>query len=226
MKASRIIIIAFCIFIVGGMLMLYIDAKQHKKKTNNLTTKKEYVLPSFNVVVADEGSDLHLDYSDSNKITVEYIKEKKTPAKLYSVRHDTLYVYKGLRLFAGCKNIRSIIGHNVFWLGISNFEPDSLTIKMTGGKIYCFNNFTKAKKQISKNINVGVFASDSAYIELNNLNINRLTVQLNNANVNFNSRLNRLQAKLVNHANLSLNAKQLLDIKIEKDTLSKLSFWE
>ena len=225
MKASRIIIIAFCIFIVGGMLILYIDAKQHKKKTDNSITKKEYVLPSFNVVVAEQGTDLHLDYSDSNKIAVEYIKEKKTPAKLYTVSHDTLYVYKGLRLFASCKNIRSIIGHNVFWMGVSNFEPDSLTIKMTGGKIICSNNFSKAKKQISKNINVGVFASDSAFIELNNLNTNRLTVRLNNAEVDFNSRLNRLQAKLVNHAGLRMNAKQLLDIKIEKDTSSKLDFF-
>ena len=129
MKASRIIIIAFCIFIVGGMLILYIDAWQHKKKSSNSITKKEYVLPSFNVVVAEQGADLHLYYSDSSKIAVEYIKEKKTPAKLYTVSHDTLYVYKGLRLFASCKNIRSIIGHNVFWMGVSNFEPDSLTIK-------------------------------------------------------------------------------------------------
>jgi hypothetical protein len=226
MKASRIIIIAFCIFIVGGMLILYIDAWQHKKKTDNSITKKEYVLPSFNVVEAEQGADLHLGYSDSNKITVEYIKEKKIPAKLYTVSHDTLHVYKGLRLFAGCKNIRSIIGHKAFWMEISNFEPDSLTIKITGGRIIYSNNFSKAKKRISKNINVGVFATDSAYIELNNLNINRLNVRLNNAEVNSNSRLNRLQAKLVNHADLRLNAKQLLDSKIEKDTLSKISFWD
>jgi len=226
MKASRIIIIAFCIFIVGGMLIMYIDAKQHKKKTDNSITKKEYVIPSFNVVVAEVGADLHLDYSNSNKITVEYIKEKKTPAKLYTVSHDTLYVYKGLRLFAGCKNIRSIIGHNVFWMGISNFESDSLTIKMKGGRIICSNDYSKAKNLNFKNINLGVFASDSAYIEINNLNINRLTVRLNNAEVGFNSSLYRLQAKLLNHADLKLNAKQLLDIKVEKDTLSKLSFWD
>ena len=226
MKASRIIIIAFCIFIVGGMLTLYIDAWQHKKKTDNSITRKEYVLPSFNVVVAEQGADLHLDYSNSNKIMVEYIKEKKTPAKLYTVSHDTLYVYKGLRLFAGCKNIRSIIGHKAFWMEISNFEPDSLTIKMTSGRIYCFNDVTRIKKQYKKDINVGIFATDSAYIELNNLNINRLTVRLNNAEVDFNSGLNRLQAKLVNHADLRLNAKQLLDVKIEKDTLSKISFWD
>ena len=97
---------------------------------------------------------------------------------------------------------------------------------MTGGRIICSNNFSKTKKQIPKNINLGIFATDSANIELNNMNINRMNVRLNNAEVRFNSRLNRLQAKLVNHAYLRLNAKQLLDIKIEKDTLSKLSYWD
>ena len=57
MKASRIIIISFCIFIVGGMLIMYIDARQHKKQTDNSISKKEYVLPSFNVVVAEQGID-------------------------------------------------------------------------------------------------------------------------------------------------------------------------
>ena len=226
MKASRIIIIAFCIFIVGGMLFLYMDARQHNKKTEKSITKKEYVLPPFSVVVAAEGSDLHLDYSNSYKIAVEYNKEKKTPVKLYTISHDTLYVYKGLRLFASCKNIKSIIGHHVFWMGVSGFAPDSLTIKMTGGRIYCFNNTPENKKQISKDINVGVFATDSAYVEINNLNTNRLNLQLNNANVNFNSRTNRIQAKLVNQANLSIHSKQLLAIKIEKDTLSKVSLWD
>jgi len=226
MKASRIIIIAFCIFIVGGMLFLYMDARQHNKKTEKSITKKEYVLPPFSVVVAAEGSDLHLDYSNSYKIAVEYNNEKKTPVKLYTISHDTLYVYKGLRLFASCKNIKSIIGHHVFWMGVSDFAPDSLTIKMTGGRIYCFNNTQENKKQISKDINVGVFATDSAYVEINNLNTNRLNLQLNNANVNFNSRTNRIQAKLVNQANLSIHSKQLLAIKIEKDTLSKVSLWD
>jgi len=226
MKASRIIIIAFCIFIVGGMLFLYMDARQHNKKTEKSITKKEYVLPPFSVVVAAEGSDLHLDYSNSYKIAVEYNNEKKTPVKLYTISHDTLYVYKGLRLFASCKNIKSIIGHHVFWMGVSDFASDSLTIKMTGGRIYCFNNTPENKKQISKDINVGVFATDSAYVEINNLNTNRLNLQLNNANVNFNSRTNRIQAKLVNQANLSIHSKQLLAIKIEKDTLSKVSLWD
>jgi len=226
MKASRIIIIAFCIFIVGGMLFLYIDASQHKTKKNNFITLKEYVLPSFNVVVAEQGADLHMDYSENYKIAVEYNKEKKTPAKLYTISNDTLHVYKGLRLFVSCKNIKSIIGHNVFWIGASNFDPDSLTIKMTGGKIICFNDFTKTNKHIKKNINLGVFATDSAYIEINNLNTNRLALHLNNANVNFNSNLNSLHAKLLNHANLSLHAKKLLAIKIEKDTLSKINLMD
>jgi hypothetical protein len=224
MKASRIIILAFCVFVVGGMLILYIDAKQHKKKTDNSITKKEYALPPFSVVIAEQGSDLHLDLSDKYKISVEYLKDKKVPAKLYTISHDTLHVYKGLRLFAGCKNIKSIIGYHPYWLGVSNFEPDSLTIKMTGGSIYFSNDFTTVKKHIAKHINVGVFATDSAYVEINSLNTNRLTLKLNNANANFNSSVSRVHAKLENHASLNLSSKQLLDIKVEKDTLSQLNF--
>src|ERR1035437_9189235 len=95
MKTSNIIITAFAILIVGGMLFLFADSKKHKEEEKNNISYKEYPLPSFKVIVAEEASDIHVDRSDSTVMRIEYIKGGKVPAKLYEVINDTLYVYYG-----------------------------------------------------------------------------------------------------------------------------------
>ena len=67
MKTSNIIIIAFATFVLVGVLILFVDAKQHKTKNDNNFSYKEFSLPAFSVVVAEKGSDLHVDQSDSRK---------------------------------------------------------------------------------------------------------------------------------------------------------------
>src|ERR1035437_4684303 len=105
MKTSNIIITAFAILIVGVMLFLFADSKKHKEEEKNKISYKEYPLPSFKVIVAEEASDIHIDPSDSTMIKVDYIKDKKTPTKLYEVKNDTLHVDGGLRMFVKCNRI-------------------------------------------------------------------------------------------------------------------------
>ena len=58
MKTSNIIITAFAILIVGGMLFLFADSIKHKDEEKNKISYKEYPLPSFKVIVAEEASDI------------------------------------------------------------------------------------------------------------------------------------------------------------------------
>jgi hypothetical protein len=147
MKTSNIIRIAFATFILGGILILFVDGKKNRNsnnnnfnnKQNNYTEEdgnfryKEFPLQEFSVVVAEKGSNLHLDQSDSRIIKVQYDINKPTPAKLYEITNDTLHIYKGLKLFVKCKNITAIIGNKPLWVGVNNFTPDSMTLKMSGG---------------------------------------------------------------------------------------------
>ena len=152
MKTSNIIITAFAILIVGGMLFLFADSIKHKDEEKNKISYKEYPLPSFKVIVAEEASDIHVDRSDSNVMRVEYWKGVKTPAKLYEVINDTLHVYSGLRAFIKCKQISQIIGKKHWWINVSHFEPDSLIVKITGGR-FIYNN-DGAKKYTINALNV------------------------------------------------------------------------
>ena len=219
MKTSNIIIIAFATFILAGMLILFVDSKQHKKKQKDAISFKEYALPAFSVVVAEKGSDVHFDKSDSTFIKVEYLREKTTPKKLYEVKNDTLYVYGGLRTFVKCPNFKSIIGNKPFWVGLKNFLPDTLTIKINGGRLN-FNTYDFTKTKVNqKPINLSVFATDSAYLNIQNLYLQDLSITLNNANIDISCPSKYASLKLENKARIDC-FDSFENLIIQKDTSS------
>ena len=221
MKTSTIIIVAFAIFIVGGMLFLFVDAKDHKNKIENNLSFREFPLPAIKVVVAEKGSDLHIDRSDSSNIKIEYAKDKKTPSKLYTVSHDTLYVYSGLRMFVKCKNVVAIIGNKPFWIGVYNLTQDSLLVKMNGGQFF-FNIDNERNHTINQNIfNLGIIANDSARIEIGNAILNNLTVRSDNAAIINHCNTKHLNAKLVNKTRF-YNYNKVETLSIEKDKTSQV----
>ncbi|HZK68287.1 MAG TPA: hypothetical protein VFC36_01690 [Paludibacter sp.] len=222
MKTSNIIITAFAILIVGGMLFLFADSKKHKEEEKNNISYKEYPLPAFKVIVAEYLSDIHVDRSDSNVMRVEYWKGVKTPAKLYEVINDTLHIYNGLRAFIKCKQISQIIGKKHRWIGVSNFEPDSLTVKVTGGRFVYNMGQDKTFTFTSNAFNVRVIATDSAVVDIANAVLGNLEVKSNNAFVNNYCETKHLNAKLTNKARLYSKDKNRV-IAIEKDTTSTVS---
>ena len=219
MKTSNIIIIAFAILIVGGMLFLFIDSKEHKKKVENNISFKEFPLPAFSVVVAEKGSDLHIDRSDSTIVKVEYFKDKKMPSKIYEVVNDTLHIYGGLRMFVKCKNLTSFIGNKPFWVGVDNFNPDSMTIKMNGGELYLTYDKHKGSKKF---VNMGIFANDSAIVHINDIPLRNLTVKSNNAKVSIYCYAKYSTITLANHAELN-GLININNIAVQKDSTCQLT---
>ena len=222
MKTSNIIITAFAILIVGGMLFLFADSQKHKDEEKNKISYKEYPLPAFKVIVAEYHSDIHVDRSDSNVMRVEYWKGVKPPAKLYEVINDTLHVYNGLRAFIKCKQISQIVGKNHWWINVSHFEPDSLTVKITGGRFIYNNDGAKKYTINARKYDMNIIVNDSALVYLNNSKLGNLTIKLNNAFVNNYCETKSLNAKLTHGAKLYSKDNNRV-IAIEKDTTSTVS---
>jgi len=221
MKTSNIIITAFAILIVGAVFFLFADSKKHKEEEKNMISYKEYILPSFKVIVAEVGSDIHVDRSDSNVMRVEYVKGVKTPRKLYEVTHDTLHVYNGFRMFIKCKQISQIVGKNHLWINVSHFEPDSLTVKVTRGR-FVYNNDRDKKYTINKkDYNVSIIANDSAHVDLDNSKFGNLTIKSNNAFVNNYCETKHLNTRLTHKARLYSKDKTGV-VAIDKDTTSSV----
>lgn len=221
MKTSNIIITAFAILIVGAVFFLFADSKTHKEEEKNKISYKEYVLPSFKVIVAEEASDIHVDRSDSNVMRVEYVKGIKIPRKLYEVTNDTLHVYCGLRAFIKCKQISQIIGKKHLWINVSNFEPDSLMVKVTRGR-FVYNSDQDKRYTINKKYyNISIIANDSAHVDLDNSKFGNLTIKSNNAFVNNYCETNRLSAVLTNFSRFYSKDKNGY-IAIEKDANSNV----
>lgn len=222
MKTSNIIITAFAILLVGSMLFLFADAVKHTKDEIAKISFKEYPLPAFKVIVAEYHSDLHVDRSDSTLMSVEYVKGVKTPAKLYEVINDTLHVYSGLRVFIKCKQISQIIGKKHWWINVSNFQPDSLTVNVAGGRFIYNMELNKTVTYTSNAFNVRVIATDSAVVDIASAVLGNLEVKSNNAFVNNYCETKHLNARLTNKARLYSKDKNKV-IAVEKDATSTVS---
>jgi len=229
MKKSNITIIAFGLFLVGGMLALFVGSKYHNyEKDQELTKNKEVLLPPFSVIVAEKGSDLHIEQSDTNKLTIEYFPDKKIPSKLYAVSGDTLYAYSGLRLFVKCRNLNEVIGKKHKWVGINDLLTNALTIRMSGGEMYFNNEMLNAKnskvKKSPKFVDVSIFASDSAYINIYDVHINNLNLKADSASIRTECRINNLNVKLVHKSKLEMLSNSGF-FEIKKDSTSQYSAW-
>ncbi|HEY5590301.1 MAG TPA: hypothetical protein VIK55_04715 [Paludibacter sp.] len=216
MKKSSIIAIAWGIFVVGGLLTYLIDQRIYENNVTPLNALwKKIELPSFSVIVAEKGSDLHVEQSDSNKLSIEYYKGSIIPSKLYTLSKDTLYVYSGLRLFLKCKNVNTIIGRKHFWMGITNVAPKDLKIEMSDGDFYYYNT-----DSISKRItNLSVQARDSAFLEINDRFVENVEINSDSADVKIETTAKNITANLKNKASLNFN-NSFQNLKVEKDKTS------
>jgi len=223
MKNSNIIIIAFAVFILGSTIFLFVDSKNHKNETRTDAVLKSSPLQSFSVIVAEESSDIHLNQSGKNEITVEFLKDKVVKKQMYKLVNDTLYVYGGLRAFVTCKNVKSIIVNKAFWIGVSNFQLDSLNFNVKGGHVV-FTANEKNKMSIGlMHLNV----SDSANVEMyHNLRVGDLRVDAtDNVNLSFLGIYKSADVKIKNMTQLTFNSAPL-KLKLDRDESCKVNIYQ
>ena len=218
MKTSNIIITAFAILLVGSMFFLFADTKKHIKDEIAKISFKEYPLAnSFKVIVAEKGSDVNIVRSDTTSMRIEYITGKKVPAKLYEVINDTLHVYGGLRTFVKCDKITTVIGKHQWWFGVYKFSPELMKLRLTGGTATYSNEGIKEKP-----FDIDLAVSDSASIEIKNVNLRNLIVAIDKAHVNLNCYVKYISGKVQNHGGLT-GFQSAQSIVVQRDTTS--NFW-
>jgi len=221
MKISRIIIIAFVIFVVGSMLFLFVDSKNSKNNDALNERLKSFSLENYSVIVAEDGSDIHVDQSDTNKIDVEYLKDKKIKKQMYKLSKDTLYVYGGLRTFVKCKSLKSIVAHKTDWLGVGKFNLDSLQVDVNGGWLE-FNGDDADKTKI-KMLTMNI--SDSARVETYNVEINDFRLNAKGkSDLRIFGYYKKADAKILEKTTLNFGGAPL-SLKLEKDESSTINMY-
>lgn len=201
MKTSNIIILGYLGVILTGLVVVFSISGYDTVNEENEQFRKKFPLSGFSTVIVEQGADLHLEKSDSNSISIEYIKDKKEPALMYKIQKDTLFVYGGLRTFVNAKEVNSIIGRKHFWLGIKGFENGDYRINLNGG----VTRFRNEGLRDGTGINADIVLQDSARFEVHYLGIQSLHLHADNANMTvYNSFIKDLDAELKGYSSLSI----------------------
>ena len=218
MKTSNIIITAFAILLVGSMFFLFADTVKHTKNEIAKISFKEYPLPTnFKVIVAEKGSDVNIVRSDTTSMRIEYITGKKVPAKLYEVINDTLHVYSGLRTFVKCDNITTVIGKHQWWFGVYKFSPELIKLRLTGGTA-TYSNLGIEEKPFD----IDLAVSDSASIEVRNVNLKNLNVTVDRATVNLDCHIKNIVGNIKGHSTLH-GIQSAQNITLQRDSTSSFA---
>lgn len=178
MKRSNIIILAFIVFVVAGMLVLFIYTSLNETNPRKDLRKKEVPLSGFKVIIADENSmKVDIQTGKENKLIAYSKDENLKLTDFYHISNDTLYFHKKYDLSNSiqsfvikCNQVKSIVAGKNNDIYISDFISDYLNI--TGE---------------NSNIKIGLVALDESTgrgCQLNGLKITltgRSTFYLNNA---------------------------------------------
>jgi len=220
MKTSNIIIIAFVLFIVSGMIILFADSKIRHQQMQSRFTYKEYPLGVFSCVVVKDSADVHIDQSDSSFIKVEYNKEKPTPATIYEIKNDTLFISGGLRTFVKCKTLKDVRANKPYWLGVGVFQLDMLQISIKGG-ILQFYTHTNKRSRLN---NLVINATDSSRIYGRDVDVERLTLHAStNTYCEFRGDGMQLSAELKNKSDVLIsNSPESISLKRDKESSFKV----
>lgn len=196
------------------MLSLFVTTKKHEIDSKGILYNKEFLLPAFSVVIAEQGANVQINQADSNSISIEYIKNDKAPSKLYSIKDDTLHIYDGLKMFVKFKKINTVIGQNARWVEIIPFVTDSLTLKSRGGRL-CLRNF--ALNKINERIQmsgIGITATDSAKVEISEANVRNMTVYSSNSEVRLYCKIRSLTSRIEHNARFTSDfTPEVIDVK-------------
>lgn len=227
MKKSTIIAAAFGAFIVLSILVFYIDAKNHEGKETKWCelNRKEFKINDFKVLVAEKGAEVHFIPSDTAKLTAEIEKDSVLPDKLYTQSNDTLYIYKGARLYAHGKSLKSIISHHAKWIGIHPYSTDTLKLNLQGSEVYINFNDNNHKSEYNY---IEISADNKAQIWFRgNLTVKKTSLKVKNTTVGlYDGNFGEIDAKLENRSELKIGQilNSITTLRVDKDSTSQVGY--
>ena len=220
MKTSNYIIIAFFVFLFGGVFVLFVSAKIHQRSSVSGLWSEEKKLEPFSVVVAEAGANFHLRAAEFPRMQSFYEKPDSINFPKYGIRNDTLFVFAN----SGIKpprlpheiygrNIKCIIAKENSFVSLQEFCADTLMLKLNNAAVDAF--FDKTKRQTTR---LSVQATGSR-LKLAGVRLENLDLQLNDSKLNaWDNSITVISGSLKDHSSLSVGA--ITKISIEVDSTS------
>lgn len=224
MKTSNYIIIAFLIFLFGGILTLFVCAKLNPEASRS----REYETlekPSdpFSVIVANSGVNLFVKKGEINKLGIYFLKGEEAIFPPYEVRNDTLFVgafpksERRTSLHVFCTNVRSIEGKTNSEIAWEQFTGDSLSVKLNNAG---FRHYSRTKTSSAA---LQIIANNSS-VQLGDISIENLDIQLNKTEMNvWNSSVGELSGTLTESSKLSMGRISKISLEVDPSSSYNLN---
>lgn len=221
MKRSNILLIAFFSLVFVSILYLYITAKNNEKQNSSNIVKSEYALPPFSVVVAESGSQVSIQLSDTSSLVARFVGVKKDNEKPFIVRNDTLFIlankinqsiikqpdiYYGKGVFVDlyCQSVNTVVGKANSRVNIQHSSLDSLSVLSLGGLMSVITD-DKSPDSSKSECSYTVYACKGGSVDFSGIKMSSLVIELDSAKMSVNkSAIIDLQAVLKNKSDLKL----------------------
>lgn len=163
MKTSNKIFLSFLIFLFSGIIALYLGSKYYLSDYD--TTKfisQEKSLPPFSVIVSETNTSITIENSLKRKLKQICFKESKPKFASFEVRNDTLFVKAAMidpnklpatsfAVVISCDNVNHFIAKDRSQVNFTNYQVDSLFVKMDNTDLIYKDNNSKYIKMIARN---------------------------------------------------------------------------
>jgi len=218
MKTSNKILLSFLIFLFSGIIALYVGSRYYVEyyDTHNFVEQVK-PLPPFSVVVAEPEAQIQLRNGSERKIVQSFFKTKQPRFSSFVVRNDTLFVFgvkqdrnklPRAQFIANvyCENIKDFVAKEKSVVFLSDYQVDSIFVKMDNADLACQNNNSIFIKIIAKN--------SRANFDCQKLNSMKVELDKTYLDVKSKNRVNNISGTLKNDSDvkLNLNAKVNLDV--------------
>ena len=221
MKKSNIFILVATGFVITASVLLFVLNKRYEqpKEPTKPVHMVTHALQPFQVLIANEGADVHIEQADSNRISIETSDGKSFPAGLYTQTGDTLTIEKGVRVFVNCSSIATIISNKAYWMGAHSLKLPHLNIRMNGGLLRFNVNETVSKVTV-----LDVQLSDSARFDIRRTEIDSLNLSMTGKSfAEMYAPVKKLNLEMYDHSHLITNGEIEL-MQIKKDSSIRLEF--
>ncbi len=226
MKTSNYITIAYFIFLFGGVLTLFIAAKNNSE--SNFDQKYAFLekpLDAFSVLIVEPGAELRLRYGEPSTMKLIYPIGDTITLPPFTVRNDTLFVssnpdnkmHGSVDLY--CNSLKSIqekSGAKV-WIE-KEFQADTLLVNLEGAEFSYF-----AERGSPKRVTLTLTANRSE-ISIGETNFDHLDIQLNESKMNvWNNSINNLTGSITNNSNLNIVRFKKISLEVDETSKYQLS---
>ena len=228
MKTSNFILIAFFIFLFGGVFVLFLAAKIHQGGSDRGLFAEEKKLEPFSVVVAEPGASFHLRDAEYPRMRCYYQKPDTCNFLKYGIRNDTLFVFAQSGIVKPrlpheiyVRNIKSIVAKENSYMNLQEFVADTLIVKLNNAALDAY--FDKTKNHTSS---LSILAISSK-IYLTGINADNLNIQLNETTLNaWNNSIVNISGSLTDHSSLSIDAMKKFSFEVDSTSTYHLNKYD